>query len=76
MNNRKHNKTIPAMLPVKKWLTQNEAAAYMSVGATKLKNLIIEYDLTISRVGRTAYFKVNELDAIFKKSTIYRQSKQ
>lgn len=67
-------KAIPAMIPVKKWLSLNEAAAYLDMSTDHFNDLSIIKGLTISAVGRKKYYKVSELEKMIEESVIIKQT--
>ena len=62
-------KEIAAMMPVKKWLTGEEACSFLNIGLTTLK----DQDLTISAIGSKKYYKVAELERIIEKNIFINQ---
>ena len=66
-------KRIPEMIPVKKWLSLDEACSYMNIGHTKFNEISIKHRLTTSALGPTRYYKVVELDQIFEDSIIVKR---
>ena len=62
------------MMPIKKWLSTDEACAYMNQCRNKFITLSIAHRLTVTTVGITKYFKVSELDAIFEQNISVKQT--
>ena len=64
--------TIPAMLPQKKWLSKNEAMAYLDMSVNEFQKIIIGRNLSIASLtrGKKLWFKVAELDRLFENNLI------
>lgn len=57
---------IPAMMPVKKWLSLHEACAYVDMNVATLS----AQNLTVSAIGKKTYHLVSELDNLIFKNII------
>lgn len=66
-------KRIPEMMPIKKWLSTDEACAYMNLSHSKFITLSLTQHLTVTTIGITKYFKVSELDQIFENNISIKQ---
>ena len=62
---------IPAMMPVKKWLSLPEACAYMDMN---IDTLAVQ-NLTTSAIGKKTYYLVTELDDLIENAIIKRKIK-
>ena len=69
----KVKQTMPGMLPVKKWLTIQEACSYMDMSINHLSKILDENSFTISVIGKKKYYKVTELDKLIEANIIIRQ---
>lgn len=52
------------MMPVKKWLTLQEASCFMDMSVNKMRDLVRKEGLTVSVIGDKNRFKVAELEAL------------
>jgi hypothetical protein len=66
--------TMSAMLPVKQWLTIQEACSYMDMSVNLLSDLISENNFTISVIRRRRYYKLSELQKFIESNIIIRQT--
>lgn len=65
---------IQGMIPVKKWLLNSEAAAYLSISPETFKKIARENNLSVSAFSRNLiYYKVSELDAMMENNIIIHQ---
>lgn len=74
MNTKRSKKRIPDMLPEKKWLSLDEACAYMDMGKTLFASFAIEKMLSISSIGKKKYYRVAELDKAIENNIIHTQT--
>lgn len=63
-------KSIPAMLPIKKWLSKAEAMSYLDMSVNKFNDLITKEGLTVAEIGNKTYYRVEQLDEIFLRKII------
>ena len=56
-------KNIIGMLPVKKWLTIEEAMAYTACGRDKFAEVFAN-KVSVSVIGRTKVYKVADIDKV------------
>lgn len=70
--NRK-KKVMPAMMPIKQWLSLNEAVAYMDISLNKLQDLISKNGLTVSTINAKKYYRVSELLGLIEENIIIRK---
>ena len=66
--------TMSAMLPVKKWLTIQEACSYMDMSINHLSDLIAENNFTVSVIGKKRYYLISELQKFIESNIIIRQT--
>ena len=57
-------KKIPEMLPVKKWLSQQEAMSYMDMSKDTFIKVVVENRLSVSAIGAKKYYRVDQLDGL------------
>ena len=62
-------KEIAGMMPIKRWLTSQEACSYVGVSVNTLK----DQNLTVSAIGSRKYYRVSELDGLIEKNIIINQ---
>ncbi len=60
-------KKYPGLLPTKKWLTLQEAAAYLDMSDRHFKTL---HGLTVSIIGNKRYYRVAELEQLIEKNIL------
>lgn len=66
--------TIPAMMPIKEWLTKDEAMAYLNLNEKDFNELVLTNGLSQSSLtgGRKVWYKVSELKSLFNKYTFIK----
>lgn len=69
-SSRRVKKTIASMLPVKKWLSLDEAMAYTSLSINNFDAIARIEKLTVSGIGSKRYYSVAELDNLFENNKI------
>lgn len=57
-------------MPVKKWLSVDEACAYMNMSKNHLNALAKKEGFNLSVIGSKRYFKVSELDNLLEQNQI------
>jgi hypothetical protein len=67
---RRTKKVIPAMLPVKRWLTSSESCAYLNMSLNKFTEVATKNKLTVSAIGSTKYYMVSQLDYLLESNII------
>lgn len=71
---RRLKQDIPAMLPVKQWLSVREACAYMDMSINHLSDLMTQNGLSVSVINRQKYYKLSELQKFIESNIIIRQT--
>lgn len=66
--------TMSAMLPVKQWLTIQEACSYMDMSINHLSDLIAQNNFTISIINKRRYYKLSELQKFIESNIVIRQT--
>jgi hypothetical protein len=66
--------TMSAMLPVKQWLTIQEACSYMDMSINHLSDLMAQNNFTISVINKRRYYKISELKNLIESNIIIRQT--
>lgn len=70
---RRTKKTIPAMLPEKKWLSRDEAMAFTSLSINNFDEVVRKNKLTVSAIGSKRYYRVSQLNELFENNIIVNQ---
>jgi len=54
--NRYLKNKIPEMMPVRKWLTRQEASAYLGMSDRTFKRIALVYGLSLSQLGKGEFY--------------------
>lgn len=61
---------VPAMLPVKEWLSLEEAMSYVDMSKNTFLDTAIKNHLTVTTLGKKRYFKVSQINEMLERNTI------
>lgn len=64
------------MMPIKEWLTKDEAMAYLNLNEKDFNELVLTNGLSQSSLtgGRKVWYKVSELKGLFSKYAFIKQT--
>ncbi len=81
---RRIKKRVAEMYPVKKWLSLDEACAFMDMSANPFQDMVRDYGLTVSTLppfggskrSNKKYYLVSELENIINENILIRKIEQ
>ena len=66
-------KKIPGILPVKKWLSKQEACAYMDMSINTFQAIAIQNRLSIAVIGSKKYYRLSEMEKLIEENILIQQ---